>query len=262
MAALLKTIRASLAEVNLGLKGDLTMSENMERIVKALATDTVPTSWAQMAYPSLRTLSTWLPDLGRRASQLSEWVASFTLPNSVWISGALLFHLCNAIFSAFAQMAFWVYGHRRCILGDVIGCAIEICICSVLTQTNYGQLQVANLVLCMSKSRSFHYSMTINFSQSFAGLFNPQSFLTAVMQTTARRNGWPLDKIVIATDVTRLLPEQVDGPPKDGVYIHGLFLEGARWDDKLGALDDSPPKQLSCKMPVRSCISTIWHAQY
>lgn len=104
--------------------------------------------------------------------------------------------------------------------------------------------------------------MTNNYSHDSAGLFNPQSFLTAVMQTTARRNGWPLDKTVIATDVTRLLPEQVDGPPKDGVYIHGLFLEGARWDDKLGALDDSRPKQLSCKMPVRSRISTTCHAQY
>ena len=107
MAALLKTIRGSLFEVNLGLKGDLTMSENMERIVKALATDTVPTNWAQIAYPSLRTLSNWLPDLGRRASQLSEWVSSFTLPNSVWISGGPSLHLCIAIHSAFAQMVFW-----------------------------------------------------------------------------------------------------------------------------------------------------------
>jgi hypothetical protein len=32
-------------------------------------------------------------------------------------------------------------------------------------------------------------------------LFNPQSFLTAVMQTTARRNDWPLDKTVIQTEV-------------------------------------------------------------
>ena len=42
-----------------------------------------------------------------------------------------------------------------------------------------------------------------------AGLFNPQSFLTAVMQTTARRNGWPLDKTVIVTEVTKRTPEQV-----------------------------------------------------
>ena len=34
-----------------------------------------------------------------------------------------------------------------------------------------------------------------------SGLFNPQSFLTAVMQTTARRNDWPLDKTVVLTEV-------------------------------------------------------------
>ncbi len=42
-----------------------------------------------------------------------------------------------------------------------------------------------------------------------AGLFNPQSFLTAVMQTTARRNSWPLDRTVIVTEVTKRMPEQV-----------------------------------------------------
>ena len=29
------------------------------------------------------------------------------------------------------------------------------------------------------------------------------------MQTTARRNGWPLDKTVIVTEVTKRTPEQV-----------------------------------------------------
>lgn len=45
-----------------------------------------------------------------------------------------------------------------------------------------------------------------------AGLFNPQSFLTAVMQTTARKNDWPLDKMVIVTEVTKKTPEQVSVP--------------------------------------------------
>ena len=93
MASLLKAVRASLVEVNLGLKGDLTMSENMERIVLALATDVVPASWAQLAYPSLRPLSTWLLDLCQRASQLSGWVASFALPSSLWISGEISFNV-------------------------------------------------------------------------------------------------------------------------------------------------------------------------
>ena len=45
-----------------------------------------------------------------------------------------------------------------------------------------------------------------------AGLFNPQSFLTAVMQTTARKNDWPLDKTVIVTEVTKRSPEQARRP--------------------------------------------------
>ena len=39
---LLAEMKRSLAELDLGLKGDLTMSEPMERLMKALATDAVP----------------------------------------------------------------------------------------------------------------------------------------------------------------------------------------------------------------------------
>jgi dynein heavy chain, axonemal len=53
------------------------------------------------------------------------------------------------------------------------------------------------------------------------GLINPQALLTAVMQTTARRNDWPLDKTAIVTDVTKKQPHQVDTPSKDGVFVHG-----------------------------------------
>ena len=70
------------------------------------------------------------------------------------------------------------------------------------------------------------------------------------LQTTARRNDWPLDKTVIITEATKKRVEEIDQPSKDGAYIHGLTLEGARWDDKLGLLDDSKPKELFCPMPV------------
>lgn len=70
------------------------------------------------------------------------------------------------------------------------------------------------------------------------------------MQTTARRNDWPLDKTVLVTEVTKKLPEQLDGQSKDGAYVHGLTLEGARWDEKSGMLDESRPKELFCPMPV------------
>jgi dynein heavy chain len=39
-------------------------------------------------------------------------------------------------------------------------------------------------------------------------------------------------------------------PIRDGAFITGLTLEGARWDDKAGVLEDSKPKELFCPMPV------------
>lgn len=41
MNALLVAMRRSLVELNLGLKGDLTMTEPMEKLTKALASDQV-----------------------------------------------------------------------------------------------------------------------------------------------------------------------------------------------------------------------------
>ena len=29
-----------------------------------------------------------------------------------------------------------------------------------------------------------------------------------------------------------------DRPPEDGIYVYGLFIEGARWDYKEGMLDE------------------------
>jgi hypothetical protein len=36
-----------------------------------------------------------------------------------------------------------------------------------------------------------------------AGFFNPQSFLTAIKQSTARKNEWPLDKMCLHCEVSK-----------------------------------------------------------
>lgn len=49
-------------------------------------------------------------------------------------------------------------------------------------------------------------------------------------QVTARSTGLPLDNMAVETNVTTMLSaEEATGYPDDGMYVHGLFMEGARW---------------------------------
>ena len=72
MNVLLDKMKHTLYELNLGLKGDLTMSEAMEELMQSFANDVVPHLWANVAYPSLRPLSSWFANLLQRVQQITE----------------------------------------------------------------------------------------------------------------------------------------------------------------------------------------------
>lgn len=60
--------------------------------------------------------------------------------------------------------------------------------------------------------------------------FNPQSFLTAIKQVIGRKYAQELNKLYIATEITKKTIEEIDQSGKDGSYVFGLICEGARWD--------------------------------
>jgi dynein heavy chain len=86
------------------------------------------------------------------------------------------------------------------------------------------------------------------------GFFNPNGCLTAMKQEVARKHRaekWALDDIVYHTEVTSFeRPDQIKQPPPEGIYIHGLFLEGAGWNASEAHLVESQPKILFGPFPV------------
>ena len=168
MNILLFEMRRSLLELDMGLKGDLSISEAMETLMGALFSDGVPETWTACAWPSLRPLASWLSDMLARHNQLALWTADMATPKVTWLPG----------------------------------------------------------------------------------LFNPQAFLTAVMQVTARKSELPLDKLAVVSDVTKKGVDEIEAATREGAYIHGLYLDGARWDAGGGILDDALLKVLYPLLPV------------
>jgi len=84
-----------------------------------------------------------------------------------------------------------------------------------------------------------------------SGFFFPQAFLTGTLQNYARKYKKPIDSIAFSVHVLGdRKADSITERPRDGIYVHGLFLEGARWDAAAQSLAESRPKELFTPFPV------------
>ncbi|CDJ43280.1 hypothetical protein ETH_00008820 [Eimeria tenella] len=86
-----------------------------------------------------------------------------------------------------------------------------------------------------------------------AGFFNPTGFLTGMMQEVTRqhkKDQWGLDDVVLHSEMRTVDVEKIKDIPDEGVNIHGLYIEGSRWNWHEARLEESLPKVMVDRMPV------------
>ena len=84
-----------------------------------------------------------------------------------------------------------------------------------------------------------------------SAFFFPQGFFTSALQAYARRYQEPIDLLEFVPSIKPFAGlEDVDAPPADGVYIHGMFVEGARFDPDKNVMAESHPSELFAPMNV------------
>ena len=86
------------------------------------------------------------------------------------------------------------------------------------------------------------------------GFYNPQGFLTAMKQEVTRahrQQSWALDDVTYQTNVTKYRSfDAVNSRPEEGVYCHGLSIDGASWSLRDGCVVEPEPKKLFAQLPV------------
>ncbi|KAM6989324.1 dynein axonemal heavy chain 8-like [Tautogolabrus adspersus] len=105
----------------------------------------------------------------------------------------------------------------------------------------------------IERNKQFHCWVFKGRPKTFwmTGFFNPQGFLTAMRQEVTRANkGWALDTVTLHNTVLKQAREEITASPTEGVYVYGLYLDGAGWDRKHTTLIESSPKVLFTPLPV------------
>ena len=93
--------------------------------------------------------------------------------------------------------------------------------------------------------------------------FFPQGFLTGVLQVHARRHSVAISSLDFSFSVVNVGPKAVDitqlRAPRNGVFIYGLWMEGARFDQEQMVLNESHPGEMFSEMPMIHFLPTKDH---
>uniref|UniRef100_A0A383V949 AAA+ ATPase domain-containing protein n=1 Tax=Tetradesmus obliquus TaxID=3088 RepID=A0A383V949_TETOB len=88
---LIVTMHSSLVQLQKAIKGQVLMSDDLEKVAAAMYDNRVPASWMAASYPSVKPLGSYMADLEARLEMLDGWLEHGP-PAVFWISGFYFTH--------------------------------------------------------------------------------------------------------------------------------------------------------------------------
>jgi dynein heavy chain len=77
-------MKSSLTNLDKAIQGTVVMSMELEMMFNDFLNNKVPVMWVKVGYPSLKPLSSWVPDLIQRVEFISKWLYSGP-PDTYWL---------------------------------------------------------------------------------------------------------------------------------------------------------------------------------
>ncbi|XP_077659064.1 dynein axonemal heavy chain 14 [Urocitellus parryii] len=223
---LLSVIHKSLKDIQLALKGESILTQELEEIYDSLLNTKVPLLWQKYAYKSCRSLSSWVNDLMQRLDFFNTWakvaytaihrryMRFITTSNETTLSPSQSFTYLPESESDFYEgfpARYWLpaFFFPQAFLSAVL--------------QDYGRAQGISM-----DGLTFTHHVTSDPSDI------KDEELSIIIQkklNTVRRAFKGLNS------------------SHEGVHIFGLFLEGARWNHEQNILEDSLPLEMCCDFP-------------
>ncbi|XP_053515524.1 dynein axonemal heavy chain 14 [Artibeus jamaicensis] len=223
---LLFVIHESLKDLQLAIRGETILSQDLEETQESLLKSAVPPLWQKYAYKSCKPLSSWVNDLIQRLNFFNTWAKM-----------------------AYGEIHRW---YERFIA------ASKLTVPSlrpdprrpVDEDSNFlGGFPVRYWLPAFFFPQAFLTAVLQDYARSQGLSMDTLTFTHHVVSDTAEREEKELSVIIQKKlNIVRTAFKATDSTHV-GVHVFGLFIEGARWDHGEKVLEDSLPRELCCDFP-------------
>ncbi|XP_059731658.1 dynein axonemal heavy chain 14 isoform X2 [Bos taurus] len=223
---LLSIIHKSLKDLQLAIKGEIILTQELEEIYDSFLSTKVPKLWQKYAYKSSKALSSWVNDLIQRLNFFNTW----------------------------AKMAYTAMHHRymRLVTAWKHSSSSPSQDPKYPTEPNHEFFEgfpARYWLPAFFFPQAFLITVLQDYGRSQGVSTDALTFTHHVISDTTDVKDKEFSIIIQKKlNIVRRAFKGTD-PTHVGVHVFGLFIEGARWNHKEKILEDSLPCEICCDFP-------------